>query len=511
MEAEQGKPDPVSSTAVHLAVSILAPAAYCVTAAALGDCASPDRLPLTVFGALAPVLAAAFSASSSLVFERERVSAWGFLRSFVLFIVALWPLQALLLGRPGGVDFRPDPAGIFLMADCCAAYAVAAKLRGSLRSRELFMESVRGLEGERLRSSAREDGALSLLAFRETGQAASLSTSVLLALLGASCVLSVIGRPFSPFLLSALSASTISGFMVRAVVADFRETHSLLCMGIVPGTRERASRLRLALAVAAILCLASPFLAGDSPILPLSRIARAWNSFLSLFPARARALTPLPAPTPLALEPPSGPAPSLPMPEVKPLIDLSAFLAVFGRVLLGGMALAFAIFLLAPLFSRSLGQFLKARRPVRALGSILSFFKRLLRLLFGKASPVPGMRPEELKRIERRFESLGARKANPAKERETGRMAKAFLRLIERGAELGHPYLDSSVPVEWARSAAAAWPPIAAGTDGARERRIGEELVAAAELFEAALYSEKLLGKKATEEYFEIVGRVLPR
>lgn len=510
----EGRPDPLSPAAAHLAVSILVPSAYCVTAAAIGACASPDRLPLTAFGAIAPVLSAALSAASSLVFERERVSAWGFLRGFVLFLIALWPLQALLLGRPEGFGFRPDPPGLFLMADCAAAYLIAAKLRGSFLSRELFMESVRGLEGARLRSSAREDGALSVLAFRETGEAATVSTTTLLILLGVACVLGVGGRPLPAFLLAALAVSTGAGFLVRAVVADFQETHSLLCMGIVPRTADRASRLRLALAVVALLCLLCPLLAGDRPVLPIARIAQAWNSLASRLPSRPRS----PQPATLPELPPAGePETNFSMPEVEPLIDLSAFLAVFGRILLGGLAAAFLIFLVAPLFSRSVASFMAKRRPAAALASVLAFFRRLFALIFGGGPRAPGMSAVELKRIERRFESLAAKKANPEKERETGRMAKAFLRLIARGAELGSPYRDSSVPVEWAKAAAARWPAAAAGADGAQERAIGEEraigddLVAAAELFEAALYSDRLVGRESTEEYFRIVERALAR
>jgi hypothetical protein len=494
-------PDPIASRSLSMALAIFLPTAFSFAMAGIGVEAAPGYLPLRAFGLLAPFLASSFSAVLSLVLERERASVWGFIRGFILFLLLLWPLQALLMRRAAGIDFRPDAAGVFLMAESALAYILAAKLRGSFRSRELFMESVRGLRGDALRKAAREDGSLSQDAVKDMGGASSAALVFLAFLATGIFLVSLAKKAISPFLAAAFAVSLASVLILIAIVADFRQSHSLLCMGVLPRAEDRVSRARLTAIAVAIISVSAPLLSGESPLLSY-RIITGFLEFVFKPRGFLRPVTQNPeAPSLWPGTSNFGMPPEIP--DVKPLVDLSLFFKITGKLILAAAISAFIFFLVSPLFSKYFKGFLKARKPGKAFSSFLEFLKSVFSFLFFRSKAASrGLSAAERKRMERAFEGMARRRKNPEKERETGKMAKAFISLIERGTELGKPYLPSSVPAEWAGSLAAVW---------RGQEPKWEDLVLAAEIFEEALYSEKLVGKERAEAYFQILKRARSR
>jgi hypothetical protein len=498
---ESSAPDPIASRSVSVALAIFLPSAFGFAMAGIGAEAAPEYLPLRAFGLMAPILAASFSAVLSLVLERERASVWGHIRGFILFFLLLWPLQALLMRRAAGIDFRPDPAGVFLMAESVFAYVFAAKLRGSFHCRELFMASVRGLRGDALRKAAREDGGLSQEAVRNMGGASSSSLGFLAFLGTAIFLVSLAKKAISPFLAVSFTVFLASVLILMAIIADFRQSHALLCMGVLPRIEDRVLRARLATIAVAIICVAAPFVSGESPLLPY-RVIAGFLEFLFKPRGSMRPVTRNPAAPDLWTGITDFQAPSE-IADYKPLVDLSLFYKIAGRLMLAAAILAFILFLVSPLLSKYLKDFFKARRPGKAFASFIEFLKSVISLLRLRPKAAPrGLSAADRKRMEKTFEGMARRRRDPEKERETGKMTKAFVGLIARGTELGRPYLPSSVPAEWAGSLAAVWP---------EETPEGEELVLAAEIFEEALYSAKLVGKERAEEYFEILKRARSR
>jgi hypothetical protein len=182
-------------------------------------------------------------------------------------------------------------------------------------------------------------------------------------------------------------------------------------------------------------------------------------------------------------------------PTAEPWIDIRLLLEIAGKALIVAAAAAFLAFMLSPIFAKRLGPFLLALRPLKALAALLAFLKRSLSLLFSGRAATPAMSLAQKKRVEQSFEAIIKKKKDPQKAKEIGRMAKAFVALIERGAELGLPYLPSSLPLEWARRLSEKWP-----TEDS-------QLSLAAEIFEEALYSDKLVSRDRVELYFSLMKR----
>jgi hypothetical protein len=468
---------------------------FSLTLAVYGADALPLLFPPSPFGLAAPVLTAAAAVLLSLVLERERARAASFIRGAVLMLIALWPLQALLLPRHGGANFLPDPPGIFCVLDCALSFTLASLFRGFFRAREFFAESTRGLEGEKLRNMVRDEGYL-VTSTRQEMELAMSTATVLIGAFGLLLLALFWGKGMlSPALTACYGASAVAFVFLRAVITDFLSSQSLAGIGIAPAPDERAARIRQALVAAAGLALLSFALTGDESPLSFELVMRALASFFSLLgwgPARA-----------IPQDPQELERLRLSRLELSdadfgvPLIDLAMILEFLKKAAIVAAAASFLWFLLKPLFSAGLKDFVKARKPLRALGRLIDFLKRVLGLLSGRKAARTALSAQERKKLERDFESLARKAKSLEKERETGRMAKAFIELIALGTGLGQPYRPTSVPLEWTRALQGLLP-----SQEAEDRDLAARLVAAAGIFEEALYSDRILGREKTDPYF---------
>jgi hypothetical protein len=487
--------DPLQAVLVHGAISVIMASCFSLTLAVFGSDALPLLFPLSPFGLAAPALAAAAAVLLSVVLERERALAAAFIRGAVLMLIVFWPLQALLLPRQGGISFLPDPPGVFCVLDCALSFTLASLFRGFFRAREFFAESTRGLEGEKLRNMVRDEGYL-LTSTRQEMELAMATATVLIGALGLLLLVLFWGKgSLSPALTACYGASAVAFVFLRAVITDFLSSQSLAGIGIAQAPGERAGRIRLALAAAAGLAVLSFALTGDESPLSIELVLRALASFFSLLgwgPARV-----------IPQDPQELERLRLSRLELsdadfgEPLIDLGMILDFLKKAAIVAAAAAFLWFLLKPIFSARLKDFVKARKPLKALGRFFDFLKRVLGLLSGRKAARTALSAQERKKLERDFENVARKAKSIEKERETGRMAKAFIELIALGTGLGLPYRPTSVPLEWTKALQGLLP-----AEGPEDRDLSARLIAAAGIFEEALYSDRILGREKTDPFF---------
>jgi hypothetical protein len=478
----------------HVAVAILIPSAFSLAFTAMAADALPGYLPLGAFGILAPCLMAAVSAVSSLVLERDRSSALAFVRGFILSLILIWTLQALLLPRPGGIRFLPDPRGVFLTAVCAFSFLLARKFRSAFRSREILLNAVEGPDGVRLQIAMRDESLMVSSAIREMKSSLTVSAVVIVVQGAVLLVIFLATGRLSLLPTLSFSLSIAAAAVLRTTVADYLRFQDLLSLGLRDSTAKRAARIRLGFIAVPCLAIFSFLASSDRSILPIKWIVDFLNYLFSLIHFEIKIPPMGEMGPPMEFEMLSR-IDDIAGPTAEPWIDIRLILELIGKALIAAAAAAFLAFMLSPIFTKRVVPFLSALRPLKALAALLAFLKRSLSLLFSGRATTPAMSLAQKKRVEQSFEAITKKKKDPQKAKEIGKMAKAFVALIERGAELGLPYLPSSLPLEWAMRLSEKWP-----TEGS-------QLALAAEIFEEALYSDKLVSRDRVELYFSVMKR----
>jgi hypothetical protein len=462
-------------------------------------------------------------------------------RGIVIVLALAYGLVSLCdVSRPWGTRFFPAPANVLSPLVALYVWLSVIFLKGVLSGREVFETYTHQYRGPELQRMLLEDADFMSTADARFGKTIRIYAFQLFLAGALTAVAAILGRPLPPPLFIALLLLFINAAFIFALFGLFRQEHYYAGEGIALAAPDRSKRIIAMSVFPLITALGALVFAAEKSILPFSWI----TGFLSwLFALLARLARPSHEEAPVMpelpnfMERPNNPNPFLEMMEPVEPWPFWDWLK-YGAIVLA--ILAFLWFMVKPLFSRDrLGrEGLSFGERLRRL--ILSWFRALRSgaalfwtSLLGGSRQVKIGTPNaaELRRLS--AELLSA--YSPGKRREMRRSVTLFARLILWGSTVYQaPWKPSCAPGEYcallaARIVASAGEPPprtgagpvpepppgpAAETQPQRGPAPGASrgpadlsgaVIRCGELFERALYSERVLSGEERREFTGLV------
>jgi cobalamin synthase len=493
---------------VHPLLAATAPAALLVPLGNLAADLSAGILP--GWPLLLPLALAVGGVGVALgnLLDSERAGGLSRLRELVLISGAVYLLASLAgvwIGPPAGAGtpleslaFRLKPSwfSAWLTGFAFVQWNLTASFQRSLRARELFLEEVEGLSGPPLQTAVRDAGDLSEEALAGLRRLGGLTSAFAAVMVLAWLALAAAGMPARPASLIAALPCFLYRPFIRSLIAQYSLEHEAAGEGLRVDAVLRRKRLRAAgllIAAAAAVGLA---LSAEASLLPAAWIVAVFNW---LFSAKlgGRLIEPPERPPEDGNQQLAQALRQLGEAAGPPLFDLSKFLAALRPYLVAAAIAAAAYFLAAPLFSRYFRDSLRGRSLAKALAA--KWRQLLAWLLRGRAKDAPAARLDDadLEPLRRALADISRRRVGLEKRREVGRLTRLYLRLVAWGSARAYPYGRAAAPGEYAVRLAAAFPDLSA------------QLRTAGEVFEEALYSDRLVDGERQRAFKAAVEAVL--
>jgi hypothetical protein len=380
-------------------------------------------------------------------------------------------------------------------------WLVSFVIHRALREREILLISLKGIRGDELRSTLRQNSEMVIEAMSGLKKVKLFiiffQTIVFILLI----LYFVLGTQISGLAVIFLVLHAAAGIIFTIVINNAVEDQLLSGEGVVVGPLYRRRRFILALSVLFLVVLLIFFFARSTSLLPLS-LFQPLLDWLARRPSREAS-----PPVYQRKSPEQGMGDMLKtlgeMGQAEPNKFFRILFFILGRILLGVVVTAVIYFLISPFLSRYFRGRLKMFRPAevlwRKINAFLSYLGRLVEDFWTwlKRSGSFHAQSRKLEREARRWKQLKNRQPGWLKKLEMGRILKGFLKLMRWGQKKGVLYKKHMGPAEYTGMLSDTVPP---------QR---EALTEAVDIMEEALFSSDLLKRGKLARYLFLVKRIV--
>ena len=476
------------------------------------DLMLPPNPPGTI---LMLLLAGGAQAAVANTLAREKVGS-GLPRLRELLVILI--LAAAVFMTTRGYLFAGDvgpakPEVIYALLLVLIMWLSCFSLHRAFREREVFLSMIAGIEGNKLRTAMRTYSTEATESMARMRQVKRVAIWFQVLVLLAFCAALLGGRPVGGGLLVLVALHVALGLAYTAALNGYLEEQGYFGGGFVLPAALRRRRVGAALLFVALAALLTWPLVRPEPPLPVSYLEAlfAWLSDL------------LSPDGPMDTRQRQLPSMGSRTAEAERTRDFSQMIGEGGEqsalaarlfqaflvTVLVALGAALVVFLVRPLFSRDLGEMLRALSVGRllsglatglsqALDSALAVLRRMASAPGGTAARLAATVREAAR--ERRRQAM-ARRAVRERLRSGahGAAVRGFVRLIRWGERAGVPFRRSVAPLDYVRALAAKLP----------EQR--DELLALGVLFEELVYSAAGAGPDRGDRFQGQLRNVLRR